>query len=333
MIVFLCGGGRRVGWGHVGRCLRLAEALRNRGLRSRFLIRGRQPEPRRFAGASGFPAARYGGRAADVAARLLRGARAVVVDDYERGPALLRRIASLRPVLPRVAVDDLGRPLDADLVIDPCPGAAGRRARGRFVAGPRYSFVPGGPSRYRAHRVPRVLVALGGDGSRLAGRVLAALARLGRPVEAWLAGVRRVPAQRNRDGLLRVRTLPVAWDFWRRMPAVDLAICAGGGTCLEAAARGLPLLLIERAANQRGNIAALRRAGAARGIPGGARAPVGRIREALRSLLSRPAERARMSAAGRRLLDGRGPDRAAAGILDLLACRRAEDLAGARRKR
>ena len=93
--------------------------------------------------------------------------------------------------------------------------------------------------------------------------------------------------------------------------AADLVIGAAGTSSYERACLGAPTLLVELAENQRDNIAAFVRAGAALPLgPSSALIPAA-IAEVLNGLLANPAGLARMSMLARALVDGRGAQRVA----------------------
>ena len=321
MIAFVCGGGKGVGWGHVARCIRLAEALRRRGRRSVFLARDAEREPKAFLRASRFPCRSFHGDPLRALARLRGRVSVLVVDDYAAGQAFFRRCRSAFPGVPIVAIDDLGRDLSVDLLVEPCPEPKRHRCTGPVLSGHRFTLAVRAPFvRSRPGGRTRVLVSLGGNSGRIARKVLKALESCRLPLEAWVTGDGAHLSSAS-SGHLRTRRIPPGWDFWRRIPKPAFAICAGGGTCLEAACRGVPLLLIERAANQHDNIQALVRIGAARLVGPTSSASVARIRAVVRAIFSDAPARRAMSAAGQRRIDGKGAERAASAVVRMMESR------------
>jgi spore coat polysaccharide biosynthesis predicted glycosyltransferase SpsG len=97
----------------------------------------------------------------------------------------------------------------------------------------------------------------------------------------------------------------------------DVAISAGGSTCWELAFMGLPSLVIVVADNQRGIAAGLAEEGAAVSLGWHADLAPPDIARSVRSLADDAAARRRMTARGRRLVDGCGGDRL---VRELLPC-------------
>lgn len=95
----------------------------------------------------------------------------------------------------------------------------------------------------------------------------------------------------------------------RDMPGLmhwaELAVSAAGSTCWELCCLGVPFVTVVLAENQRGLAEGLNR----RGIASNARIDPQDITALLTRMLDDPAERARMSFAGRDLIDGFGADR------------------------
>jgi spore coat polysaccharide biosynthesis predicted glycosyltransferase SpsG len=96
------------------------------------------------------------------------------------------------------------------------------------------------------------------------------------------------------------------------MASADLCIGAGGTTAWERACLGLPALMVEMAANQRGNIEHLARAGAAISV-----APVtpGAVARSLAALAGDADRLEAISRAAAALCDGLGAERVADAIL------------------
>jgi RimJ/RimL family protein N-acetyltransferase len=95
----------------------------------------------------------------------------------------------------------------------------------------------------------------------------------------------------------------------RHMAWADLAICAGGSTCLELACLGVPALLVVIAENQLAPAAALERRGIARIVARHVRFNTHAAARAIAELCRDAAARAEMSRRGRELVDGHGAQR------------------------
>jgi UDP-2,4-diacetamido-2,4,6-trideoxy-beta-L-altropyranose hydrolase len=176
------------------------------------------------------------------------------------------------------------------------------------------------PSSTQAVARPRseatVLVSLGGsdpddatsDALRSAATALASVRR----VDVVIGRAHPSPARvAHACAALGNATLHVQTDRMADLLAgADLALGAGGGSTWERLCVGVPSIVLPLAANQLPTLAALHEAGLVVGVDPDWRA-TGSLQDALERLLDTPGERARMSAAGRRLVDGRGATRVA----------------------
>ena len=93
----------------------------------------------------------------------------------------------------------------------------------------------------------------------------------------------------------------------------DIVITAGGQTLLEAAACGVPAVVVPSADNQLGNAARVEEAGAAQVLPSSAEG----LAEALRSLAPDAERRREMATAGQAAVDGLGARRVAERLVAL----------------
>lgn len=210
----------------------------------------------------------------------------------------------------RVAIDDIGRDLDVDLVIDPAPGAvaeAHQRAR-RVLAGALYALVGSGlPSAAPEMRpaTTSILVTLGGsvDADRVLDIAEALAAQLpGVAVRAVVGPWNTTSPRRHVD---EIRTTD---GLGPHLAEADVVVTAAGVTMLESLALGRPTVAVVVADNQQRAAAGVAAAGAADVVP------VDRLTETALALARDPARRMALSHAARRLVDGRGPDRVAAEI-------------------
>lgn len=237
-------------------------------------------------------------------------AAVVVVDSYIQRADDRQRFAGSR----RVAVDDLSRDLDVDLLVAPGGTTAQTSARRRVVTGLDYALLDPGLAGLAVAAsggtVNRVLVTTGAMRGQAASRALATAlvaalptAQVRMVVGPWdgadpPAGV--VPVT-TRDGLAR------------ELVAADLVVTAGGVTLLEALALGRPTVAVCTADNQRLQLDLVAAAGAAL---------VCDIDEAVAAAvaLAEDVERRRgLAAAARAAVDGRGAQRVAQAIERLLA--------------
>lgn len=313
-ILFVCDAGPGVGGGHVMRCLTLAGALAAKGATCAFV---RTPE------AAGI-LARYAPDmplADDDAAADL-----VVLDSYRMAPATE---AAWRGRAARLAViDDLARPHDADLVLDPSFGREARDYSAPVVlTGPRYALVRPAFAAARAaalarrgEPVRRCLVSLGlTDVGGITGRVATALAHSGLALDGVVgAGAPSLPALQTLAADGRVTLHVDSDDMAGLVMRADVCVGAGGSSVWERACLGLPTVTLILADNQRDMAMKLDAAGVTLALdarwPGLER----RLAEAVARLVSDDALRTGLSARSADLCDGLGADRAAEALLSLL---------------
>jgi UDP-2,4-diacetamido-2,4,6-trideoxy-beta-L-altropyranose hydrolase len=277
-----------VGTGHVMRCRALADALRERGAQADFV---ESPE----------------------------GVDWLVVDHYgldERWEGAARRKAKL------LAIDDLGRRHDCDILVDqnffsdPAARYAGRvPERCRRLLGPRYAMLrkefAQARKRERDGRVKKVLVSLGGTDPRNATSQALQLLN-GRPfqVDVVVGSANPNKAEIARQcQVMGFRFHEQATNMAELMDAADLAVGAGGTTTWERACMGLPTLQLVLADNQEAPTRALADAGLV--FYGGPSL----TEAALEQALAKPEALAQQSQRMRELVDGHGARRVAAALL------------------
>lgn len=309
-VVFMVEAGPDVGLGHLRRSQALAVALRRRGATPRFLVDGP-------ADSAGPEVTRLGWtRDPELAFTVLAGQRpdVVVVDSYRATAEVLDRLRGIAGCV--VAIDDLAdRPLPAHVVVNCALQAARLPYRGAtdttFLLGPEFALLDpafgDAPDRVPGDVVRQVLVTLGGGS--MSGVLDPALAAVRRAVP--LAGIDLALgpfADARVEGQARVtlhRGLRSLRDMMRR---ADLAVTGGGMTLYECFATGTPVVAVCLADNQRPNVEALSQAGLILSAAASLEDAVGRA-------AADPALRRALSAAGRRLVDGRGATRVAAEVL------------------
>jgi UDP-2,4-diacetamido-2,4,6-trideoxy-beta-L-altropyranose hydrolase len=322
-----------IGVGHVMRCLALAQAWQESGGSAAFATASAAGLERRLQceSAAAVPVLAMAGSEEDaretIEAANRAGACWVVVDGYCFGADYQRAIkaAGLRLLF----VDDNGHASHycADVVLNQNLHAreelyAQREPHTRLLLGPRYALLRREFWKWRGwtRDIPdvarKVLVTLGGgDPHNVTRRVLDALRATGCPDldVVVVAG----PSNPHYDELrAAVAAGPIAWRLEQNvhnmpdlMAWADVAVSAAGSTCWELAFMGLPSLLVATAGNQIDIAAALYSAGVAANLGQSERLRASDIAKALGSLLSRRVERARMSSAGRGLVDGAGASR------------------------
>ena len=319
VIVFRTEAGAGIGGGHAMRCLAVAEALRARGVEAAVAA-----SDETFATAPALARAGLERRPPQVGV-----ADVAVLDGYGIGA---EEEAAWRRAGARLAVIDDGlRPHDADLWIDPTPGRAEddhRRfaPRARVLSGPRHSPMSlafarereaalarraaGGPPR-------RVLVGFGltdpGSANLKAIRALSRFSEL--EIDVIVGGVAPSLSALRRTG---VRLHVDASNVAELTAAADLAVGAAGVSSWERCTLGLPAVTLIVADNQRPNAVALAQAGAARVLGAAEAVDEAEIAAAVAELIADASARSAMSRAAAGLCDGRGAERVAQALLDLL---------------
>lgn len=336
-VAFRTGGGRRIGLGHVRRCLSLALALRAQGAHSLFLLDG-DSEVCGLAAAEGFDTIRI--RPEDDLQETIRQCRdfnvdAIVADSYTFSSAYFRKLGEAARVV--AVLDDLAdRELPVTLVVNGSASAEQLDYRGASetacLLGPQYILLrpefAGLPVRVIAGRVGRVLITVGGsDPNNLTVRLMQWIARaLGSVKQDVVVG----PLFENLEvfqaeasmvaGSIVLHKDPM--DMRGLMLAADLALCGGGQTTYELAATGTPVIAVRTAENQTVNLKGLVKAGSLV-WSGDVRDSdlESKVTHELKSLVDDASRRAVMSRQGRGLVDGQGAGRVARTILDLTEVR------------
>jgi len=332
-VAFRTGGGRRIGLGHVRRCLSLALALQNLGAQSLFLLDG-DPEVCGLAAAEGFDAIRIRPEHdLEDTIRQCRDCRAgvIVADSYSLSASYFRELTKAVHVV--AVLDDLAdRELSVNLVINGSAGAERLRYRGgqqtKYLLGPQYILLRPEfakvPTRAIADRVGRVLITVGGsDPNDLTVRLMQWTAKtLGSVQQDVVVG----PLFENLEVLkAKVGTFDGSivlhenrHDMRSLMLAADLALCGGGQTTYELAATGTPAIAVRTAENQTVNLEGLSAAGSLAWVGDANDADLeAKMTRELKALARDASRRTAMSRLGRALVDGQGATRVARALLKL----------------
>ncbi|MGH8491028.1 MAG: UDP-2,4-diacetamido-2,4,6-trideoxy-beta-L-altropyranose hydrolase [Gammaproteobacteria bacterium] len=334
--VFRADASPAVGGGHVMRCLALAEALTARGWICAFACNTGAARTIPALAASRHEVWELTNNDAATPAALQRrwpaGAELLTVDHYGLDAAYE---SACRPWAARILViDDLAsRDHDADLLLDQAPGRSDADYRGRVpppcrlmlgtdyaLLRPQFAGARADALRKRRERkvLRRVLVSLGAtDPDNVTGQVLDVIhgreVNLGVDVILGAGTPHREAIARQLQVLPPPSALhvdPTVETMIRLMAAADLAIGAGGISAWERCCLGLPALILLLADNQRANVLALARAGAASATK------VNELPDRIRELTANPAALGDMSTAAASLCDGGGCERVAR-VLDI----------------
>lgn len=337
------------------RCLALANVLRARGARVRFVTRQISAHLRALAADRGhaltiLPEACEPGALDDLAhshwlgmsqradADLTRAELAgvhvdwLVVDHYALDA---RWESAVRPGAASIlAIDDLAdRDHDCDALLDQnlhedLPGRYAGKVppRCRLLLGPTYALLREEFARLRVSLrtrdgvVRRILVLMGGiDQHNLTGLAVDAISRLpGRIAVDVVVGASHA-ARESIAALCRRHGYALHVqppNVGELMAAADLAIGACGSTAWERCCLGLPTICLTEAENQASICAALQTAGAVVNLGNAHGVNAGDLAVALGSLLGEPRSLMAMSERAAGLADGNGAERVASALLN-----------------
>lgn len=331
-LLIRCDASIAIGTGHVMRCLALAQAWQDAGGNVTFAMAEATPSIEARLRISGVNVVRLpvSPGSAEDSARTCDRARQekaawVVVDGYHFESAYQ---TALRAGGPKVLfVDDHGAapPYSADLVLNQnvhaCEGLyRDRAAHTRVLLGPRYILLRREFGFWRkrtfeiAPRARRILVTMGGsDPDNVTEQILRIL--LAEPdLELTVVVGGSNPHLANIEQLVSeakppTRLLRDVSDMPALMVWADLVVAGAGTTSWEMCMMGLPAALCVLAPNQEKIAGELARLGAAVDLGYVGRVPADKTSKVLCELLRSQAMRAKMSARGREIVDGRGAER------------------------
>ena len=253
------------------------------------------------------------------------GAEWVVVDGYQFDSTYQ---SALRAAGPKVMlIDDNGdaSPYSADLILNQNAYASEgmyreRQPHTRLLLGPRYTLLRREFAFWRsrafeiAPRALRILVTMGGsDPDNVTEKILRILLpELDLELTVVVGGSN--PHLANLEELVAngdrpVRLLKDISDMPALMVWADLAVAGAGTTSWEMCMMGLPAALCVLAPNQEKIASELDRMGAAVDLGYAGKLPAEKTASILRELIGSQEQRAKMSARGREIVDGRGTER------------------------
>ncbi len=330
-ILFRVDAGPRLGWEHLSRCLVLAAAMQRRRRPAYFLS---QLEP----GSLGLSIKRAGNDWLDADSpagtpedleetvqevRRLRPA-AVVVDTPEVTEGYLEGLRNTGAVV--VSLDSLAHVrFPSRLIVNPLLGP-GRESYEftpgtQVLLGARYALVRPEIRRQRPVRAQepaqpfRAIVALGdddpnGQAGELAKQLLncpkvSRVDVLVRPYHPGLAALQELAAACPE----RLEIVSETSEVPLRIARCHFAVTAGNAWALELACVGVPQLIVVQAETHWPTAQRLEEEGAATCLGWHANVSAQTVRQAVADLLDDPLERQGMARCGRKLIDGRGPDR------------------------
>lgn len=331
-IVFRTDGNTSIGTGHAMRCLALAQACRDCDVDVALASAELPAAIARRWSAEGVPqhsVSEIPGSLEDAnwTARLSRelDVRWVVVDGYRFSPEYHRRLKELGCTV--LSIDDRGSagPFCADIVLNqnayadqgfyPDAGASARLLLGLPYLLLRREFCEnaGRHKRLAPLRAAKLLVTLGGSDPDNATRTVLESLRLlnGTPSEARVIVGASNPHAAAVSAL--AASVPVSVEIVRdaerpseSMEWADFAVAAAGTTAWELAFMGVPFLALTIAGNQRPVAESLARREVAVNLGPANELSSETLARHICRLAGDPESRRRMSAAGRRLIDGQG---------------------------
>jgi UDP-2,4-diacetamido-2,4,6-trideoxy-beta-L-altropyranose hydrolase len=231
----------------------------------------------------------------------------LVIDSYMARADNASRFSATRIV----AIEDLGRDLDVDLVVDPDPGAeAATYTRAKhLLVGPKFALVDPAlralDTAALCPAVQRVLVTTGaadsaGTGAAVASTIAHTLTH---------AEIRYIGGPWGESGDdPRVRVIEAPNGLASELATADLVVTAGGVTMLESCCLGRPTVALSTAPNQTRAVAGAAHLGAVLAAD-----PTSAPDVAAR-LANNHDLRKRLSMTARALVDGQGATRVAAAI-------------------
>ncbi len=302
-VTVLTEAGPDIGYGHLARCVGLADAFLVRGLTPRLIVRGETP------------AYLLGGHDVEcldwtsaTALDVIAGSTDVIaVDSYTASADVCERLAEA--VSTCIWFDDeMREEYPGGIIVNGAPGvsrtAYAERPDATLLLGTTYqvlrrSFWDTPPKKVRP-QVERLLVMFGGTDVRgLAGAVIAAL-------EATHPGI-------TIDAVREPRT---AAEIRNAMLEADIAISAGGQTLYELAATGTPTIAVCVAENQDRQARAFAEAGVIRLVGSWSEPDIVEKLTVSVEAMGPAGVRHGMSSAGQELVDGRGALRVAQAAVD-----------------
>lgn len=326
-VLFRCDGGPVHGFGHVSRCVTLGEAF-VAAENSHLLFQTYSPDgaARKFIVDHGFTvvdAADVAGSGADLKSlrsclQALPNPRIVVIDSRDVDSQYCQNLRDLAVV---VCLDDEDcRDLACDILVNSHPWVddadyPANPAR-TLLTGPRYNTLSLA-SFYRTSQpckndVGRILITLGGeDPHDHTSWIIESCADLLEPFTVDVIVGPAHPDPQNVEAVV-ARHLPSAnlaiapSGLGRFIQEADIAISAGGITCYELAAAGVPTLVVMVEDHQDTLVTSLEEHGCLMRLGGYDDLSVETVRNMLASILADKPLRSRLSAAGADLFEGPG---------------------------
>jgi UDP-2,4-diacetamido-2,4,6-trideoxy-beta-L-altropyranose hydrolase len=326
-------GSQQIGFGHVSRCLALAEALALQGIEAAFAIKSTSDQVARVIARQGYAVHQLAKDSSETHSLFElaqhQQARVVCIDTYEADAAYLQALKDFG--LKAVFIDDFARsPISADIIVNYNAYAPDLTYQvgpaTRLLLGPRYALLQQRFKKARDYQTVKlkhenVLVIFGGSdlhnwSAKIASALLQSLPETVRvTVITGPASVTRHELEALAKTISRLEVELQPEDLPAIMATACLAISGAGVTAYELACLGVPSLLMVLADNQFRNAKALDRFGIATSLGWHENLRPEEIAMAVAAHLADTEKLARMSERGRQLVDGMGAERVAKEIL------------------
>ncbi len=340
-IAFRVDGHPELGMGHLGRCLALAQALREvTDPEILFVTKDYREAVQRISKSKHLvetiPMDSSEDEELGLAVELLQrfGADIVITDHPYRSEGYLKRLKEAGKLL--VSIDDLAlTPFCSDIVISGYLSARLKKYTStnpntKFFLDPAYLMLHKRFEKmnqiFRKIRADgrSVLVTLGGaDPEDLTTKVIMALSEIDKKLEVTVVlGPAYVHHKKLQELLEKVKSSKSKFivrsdvkDMAKLMMKTDVALSAGGETIYELTATGTPTINLAQVEHQSLNARELEREGVVVNLGLGKVVSEEKISNAVESLLRDKNLRQKMSTKGKKLVDGKGAKRAANLIL------------------
>ena len=339
-IIFRVDASGEVGFGHLSRCINLAEVLRSRGNEVSFVCRDdeaksfRALEDRLFATlllpmlAVGEPVNQQEDAQQTIQALLGERPEWLIVDTYTLDKVWEHL---MRPHVAKIAVieDLFGREHDCDLLIDQNYSERSAASFEKFVSktcelllGPRFALIGDQFRKLRelkskpAPELKRIFIFCGGsDPQNLTQQVIDEIScsELGNIVVDVVVGAQDKTFDREAALKLNanIKIHEASGEFARIMSIADLAIGAGGTTSWERLCLGVPSIVVSIAENQNSACESLGRDGLIDYLGAQSSLKSGALRDAVVKAKTNYASLFDQIERGQILVDGRGCERVA----------------------
>lgn len=329
-------GGPGLGWGHIMRCLALAEELEKIGTKVEFLSRKNCEviEKIKHCGFDVRPLVSISiDEEVEEVLQILRDKdlAVLITDSYQIDEAYLSRIREKVSVL--VSIDDLNQmQYPSDLVVNGniyAPNLSYKRIheKTKFLLGPQYLLLrrefSNSFERRIADTVEEVLITVGGsDIFNLTPQIMRVINSL--PIKRVQVVIGPSFTNKAEIGATAQKMIPRVVlhenveNMSQLMVSCDIAITAGGTTLYELAATGTPGIAVLQADNQLQAAEVMAQRGTVINLGLGDKAFLSQLESSLKLLLDSPNKRREMSIRGRELVDGLGCQRVAREIVNFL---------------